>query len=1001
MKFEKNLGRFTALLSFGALLCLSVCLSSCENFLNGASIKKELEYNIAYASAESCPLSFKSDESMGTFLAGSAKEFKIGFPEDVLFSVNKENYIFKSLEAISLVDSSVSRSEYVEFSVNTDESDSEKGIYTISVKILKASNDICIRPVCIAYPAAVSHYPASIDEAHFANEPIQIRFNEPVEDTDVSKENSIFNYKNIMLVSNGNSVIEYFEKPVFNKEKTILTIAPKGPAFKKIIKSSYIDVSVSLKENMTVTVGGVSLPLKQNENSDFTVRYKPAIENVNPKIESLFVTRQKYSIEESKSLGEADKFAEGSISQYDEEKIYQNKTNGSICIYGRCYDADSGVKRLAVIEERECDSKANSVTTLEQAVAIYDDENALFETKNGTTEFRIEHKLQSEDGLIKLTVVCYDACDNKYEYPNEIHIVKQSRILFYRDEGIYIGNAPGIPITSEESIQEFNSNLKSLKVNAGRAGGAFGQVGYADCVLYGYCMTPPEKLNLNLKYTDKDGLPHDEDFTYYDNTDPTNPYQWDAIGWTLDLKNVDSVVGMDLFLTVTDDIGNSYEKKFSYLPEPKLSLAYKGYYASVNGSITTVYGTFVNYQFDSDVSSVSGFLVRKNLTDGTITRGELNHSNSDVNDARLDDDYEYRLCLNQDGLYSPIGTETFRKSDYSSESLGYLFCTGAPILAKSSLEGYIDVTVKLSEAYAPWENFDSIFIELGGKVLAYFEPGELTCTFRMSTLSMFRNQMKPLLYGLKGKLQSTAREITLPKLTDIAMDNNPPKIYRAEIVKKEHDSDTCSIGVWDRESGISKVYIVTPSNQNVILYDNPEGIITDVVDWTYSILSVDIPLHYVLTESTMINGKASLKIVVEDVAGNKTEAMAPSEVFDSMWLGKNKNSGMYDLLFPNGSSKTSFAVSSDAPVYIHTLCKQKNVSHAGWTLDDWEANKLLPSVYGANVYEAGFQFIEFSESDYTPKRYNVPDEVINSGYPYCVVVHFADGSTLMSDVVTP
>ena len=991
-----------------AFFFMVLLLASCKNFLKSTEIKKEIEESIAFANAESCNLVFKADESMGVFLVDSSKGFKLGHSTKIQFSVNKDYYVFKTLEAVSLIDNNVSRSDYVEFTVDKKESNVENGIYTIYVKVLSITNDILIRPVCIPYPVITSYSPASVADAHFANEPIQITFNIPMEAEDVSKEDSIFNFKtnNIQLTYNGNSVIQYFENPVFNKEKTILTIAPKGPELKTIIKTSYIDVQVSIKDNLNIVQDDVQLPFKQNEMSSFTVRYKPEIEEVKPKIDSLFVTRNEYSIEEARNLSSDYKFSEGGIDKYDSNKVNKNKTRDTIYIYGSCYDADSGVKEIAVIEQRKKDSKDETVTEYAKKAVPYTQDNSVFETKDGTTEFCIEHKLQAADGLIQLTVICYDACNNFVEYTGEINVVKKSSIQFYSGD-ISIGNHPGIEINSEESIEQFNSNLNKLRVNAGRSGGAFGHSGYADCVIYGNVCTDPALLTLNLKYTDKDNILHDEDFEYYDVTDPDDSYQQNPIGWTLELKNFGNVSGKQLFLTITDDLGNSYGKTFTFLTEPSLIFGRKQY---KQGS-SNYYGTFASYVFDSGVLTKQVSLIEKNTTNNAITEQYVTQSDTNSYDVLIPSSCcEYRLMFANNGLYSPIGTQTFKQSDYNSTGLEtiYLETDGYPKVEKSSKDGYLDITVKLYETQSEnlWDSYDSFFIEYAGETIANFEPQSQTCKFQLNTYNCFRFNQPFTVYGVKDK-SFNYYSATLPKVTDVSKDNAPPRFYRDPALWQlvdgfdYKDHHNCEIKVWDRESGISKVYVITKDNKEILLYNNPVGFKNDPDDGYFtnsSLLCVKIPLSYIMSNHVMINGNAYVNIGVEDAQGNKTQEYAISEVLDPIWTEIKLNSGLYDLMIPNGNSKTSFAISSDAPVYVYTLHLRKDTDYSSWILKDWE-DHMEHYGYDPSVEECGFTYLDFSDSDYTPKRYNVPADVVETGDPYCVVVHFFDGSVLTSGVI--
>ena len=246
----------------------------------------------------------------------------------------------------------------------------------------------------------------------------------------------------------------------------------------------------------------------------------------------------------------------------------------------------------------------------------------------------------------------------------------------------------------------------------------------------------------------------------------------------------------------------------------------------------------------------------------------------------------------------------------------------------------------------------------------------------------------------------------LYKVTDLSKDNDPPSFYRDPALYQMVDGwiyenhHNCEIKVWDRESGISKIYVITADNKEIVLYNNPAGFKCDPNDYymNESLLCVKIPLSYIMSNHIMINGNAYLNIGIEDAQGNKNSAYVISEVLDPIWTDIKINSGLYDIMIPNGNSKTSFAISSDAPLYVYTLHLRRTVDYSSWTLEDWEYN-IDANIYDPAVEECGFTYLDFSDSDYIPKRYNVPADVVSSGDPYCVVVHFADGSVLWSDVI--
>ena len=117
----------TTILLLGGGLAALTSLASCDNFLNAGQVKREIEESIAYNNAPASNVRLKSDDKQGEFLSDGEKSFKLGYNTPVQFTVKSEDYVFIGLEAVSNIDASQSRAEYVQFTAL--ESDTKKGIY--------------------------------------------------------------------------------------------------------------------------------------------------------------------------------------------------------------------------------------------------------------------------------------------------------------------------------------------------------------------------------------------------------------------------------------------------------------------------------------------------------------------------------------------------------------------------------------------------------------------------------------------------------------------------------------------------------------------------------------------------------------------------------------------------------------------------------------------------------------------------------------------------------
>ena len=66
----------STILLFGEGLAVTAGLTSCDNFLNSADIRQEIEEAIAYNNALSSTLIFRAANGTGDFLTGSEKACK-------------------------------------------------------------------------------------------------------------------------------------------------------------------------------------------------------------------------------------------------------------------------------------------------------------------------------------------------------------------------------------------------------------------------------------------------------------------------------------------------------------------------------------------------------------------------------------------------------------------------------------------------------------------------------------------------------------------------------------------------------------------------------------------------------------------------------------------------------------------------------------------------------------------------------------------------------------
>lgn len=137
---------------------------------------------------------------------------------------------------------------------------------------------------------------------------------------------------------------------------------------------------------------------------------------------------------------------------------------------------------------------------------------------------------------------------------------------------------------------------------------------------------------------------------------------------------------------------------------------------------------------------------------------------------------------------------------------------------------------------------------------------------------------------------------------------------------------------------------------------------------------------------------------------NERSHMAPFYIYS----GREKNSnGAFKICSKNPSAQTAHdpvKVSDildctsniqayfDEPVLIHTLY---NIENLGNDIDEWESHT-------PNEQELKVEIItDMQDGKYTktPYDYFIPRAEVPKGYYYCTIVHFADGSAKMGQVL--
>ncbi len=1021
--FPRNDRFFTLIFS----LLFLVFLVSCQNFLEGAELKKQLDEQIDYANAQECILIVKSDEKFGSFLSAGEKPCKVGYTTSLQFTLNKSDYIFNGLKAVSQTDAGQDLSGFVDFTLNEKESDIKNGIYKITVKLLKASADILIQPDCTLLPEITSYSP-SPGEINYSNTPITINFNMAMENLFCYGQESI-SIKYLTL-----DMSDFFEKPVFDSKTNILTLTPDSQKLREFIENqnlAYISLELSFGKNITAKINGGDYSLKNSPT--FTVRYEPKIETTPPEKYEFFVTRHEISLENAENLPEEEKFNQVLLSAMTDEQILQNRTNGTFYIYGKYYDAESGVNSIKITEKRTNDTKSNIVYEEEKSV-IYDSnsENARIEKKDGYGIFCIKYESLLEDGALLFSVTAVDKAGNSSDSQN-FTAIKNNGINY---EAIIRNLPKDFKINDVFDKETYKENLKNLKIY----GSDINTVNYA--TFYGTVKLSEKNMRFACEYTDKDGGLRHEDFSDYDE-------ETGMFNHTLDVENVANLC-VKLILTI--DIGKVLESEICFPSKPCIS------------NLTNVNSTgnkYTKIEFaPSGKGSFNSLLCLYYNDEGILCSKSFGNTIKfyDSGDENYIIPYEYLYGEISEEIYSYNTTLSALTDTVSVEDISF---------SKGNEAGKIDFTVTLSDD--SWSKFDSIFfkytISSENSIVTsknyFFEAGSLSQTFSEYQGYIYDSDLTFEFYGIKGTVQSSVSKYTKSGITGADYDSITPTLayqrngfeyLTLNLTDKGTGPESCTILL----NGKTEFYMSeeTGFSLEIPLYyfDKGENLFyytaTDKAGNSVT-KNLKYQLDYSGTYSSLINDSGTYQLVSDEVFETDEIQNYGQNVFlyafsdSGKWengsdsyakcskasstgenggtiykLNLNKftipedsfvkiitlysnaysipkvfytgspSSGKYDLLLANGSSKESVAIQSDSLVFVHTLVTDKSYEEC----KDWSPAEWL--CYKKSVGES---LLDFSTVRLAQK-YTIPAEEICEGECYCVIAHFADGGEAISEI---
>ncbi len=1098
------------------LLAVGLTLTSCENFMQGADVRNQLDKAVSFANAKNCSLFISQETEMGTFLSSGEKECKVGYTVDIVFYLNKDYYVFKNLKAVSVTDESQSRDDCVEFTINEQESDIEKGLYRITAKLLKNVNDIMIKPDCITLPRVVSYQPAS-KQSNYTNTSIIIEFNLSM-DPQIIKNNLSLKFNDVERSQ------EWFYEPLFSNDNKVITIQPKAIILSEYINSlnaDSIDVKVLLPETIVVTEDNTTLSLVQDMNSAFSVKFNQTVEKTKPVKKELFLTRHEIELSTVAELidNTDEHFNKENIAEPPSNitnnvflfksysnNVLQNRTGGTVYIYGEYSDKDSGIKTVTIEEQRTNGWNSRRVkddAKISVFTALSDDVE--FNTVDDITTFCIPYQITSGDGAVQLRIKVSDTAGNYDEIEQFTAIKKSSAVITNvhefgtagsTDTGEYYPENDSLfdKLESRDiSITEYNQALRTIKDT----------INCEDsieeneiCTLYlldsygiGIYMYPKE---VRCEYVNKSGKPSSKILTMDDYWTDTYQYYIEWHGYTT-LDDVDSMAGLPVTFIVTDDLGNTAEKQIRLPSSKDLELTIE----KDSGEATV---TFKN-TFPEPLEDI---IQAKFNEDGTIKEFIPNFDNNNylIGQTTIESGYNYKMSACINGFLTEFDNDYYSmNSANSSENLGEVIISKDQNGNKQySIE---KATERICKSIGPWlniiipissesvEKYDSIYarytygvkqnslISVDG--IAYAENGSGHIIVQIPTKSFWDDNVSITLYGVLNQSTTAGTDDCCKlKINKFALttaydiyDNTVPVFehhFGSSVEEKlifgirtlcaspiiiqmkfdDRDAMTYSFTStgWPSSMDIpyyefvmygQEAYIYTCSiikrngvtdtlKQTIFFYDYPSGSFTSIEkkDGYWNLITdgygtvgfgdVDVNDIYVYTLETK-NNVTSWKDETPSKTGWKYYTSGTSEVITTVEaynLPQNQyiriitslndahsvpaylytgtpGTGNKDLFLPGGFENT-YAIASDAPVFVHTLVTDRPYEECkDWSSKEWEYYKK----------HLGEQVLTFASNNTGVQAYNAPVSSTNikSGECYIVIAHYATGRIAKSPVM--
>lgn len=891
MKKQFNFLKNTILLCVGGGLVF-LGLVSCENFLKGADVRKDLEEAVEIANTQPITYFVSVDKGSGEVTPSSVSvKKKLNF--ELVFKP-EDDWNFICWEVIDAETGEV-LPDVIKF--ENPQNSQTKGY------VINPREKALIHPKCAQIPCVTNIFP---DTAAPANTPITINFNIPMEEPETTS-NSLFNFPNITITCNGLTVNYLFETPVFNSDKTELIIIPKSDPTTGVLLYNYIEnelkvSSVELKiefnDSIVTKSNGIETPLKEKK---FSVFYVKSVDENKPE-GTLFITR-----DSSVTFDNASNFSE--IKKFDQHKnldlyndtdfespeeyaalVRQNICDGTFYIYGSYYDNPMGIKSVVVKENMIRDKYGTPQTQPPQVLTEYDvnsnNDNVKFKTINGHTYFIIKHTLKihyydelnaEPEGAISVDVYVNDYCYNSSENQNYTVIRQNLKDFYFLTSFQTARPAPSEWTSYDTYMEQYKSFIKSMTFYCN-----LNEIILFNDVYYDVNFADDFDISANelaffIEYPDsthnqKEVSANVKEESYTSDDDPPKTFTHKI---TFDFNDLTIWPGNSINFIARDFIGNEYKvpmvefpsKEEQYIP----SISEENSYETHQKEKVVDFYYYDSYSINKlNRTDSSCVLVRQkdNQIQCAVQYKTTTSGYKEASPKPLSKGYTYGIMIDgiiMDSSYFALTENTIKKP--KSVWIDTITWDNNVI---NNHNGYFTLDVRINDEDndgIPDEDYDFIVCELHGKTIIPGDTTRLVLEDKVWKTDLWQygnysNPAKLSLVGFKNNIESVKSEKSIPQKKKNAADVT-------QELKNEYDSSVpfifsslqgnqITLTIHDDLSGVAKgtfkIYGKT--------YEIKE---TDAATSDGLEKSITIPLNELLHSTT---DATQLEYAIWDKAGN-------------------------------------------------------------------------------------------------------------------------------------